>query len=165
MVNLVLHIGSNIGDREVNLSRCITLLDIHLGNLIKSSQIYATEAWGYKDQPEFLNQALLFSTTKSPTEVLAITKKIECVIGKEKEFFWGPRRIDIDIIFYGDLVLDESYLAIPHPRMTNRKFVLAPVVDIIPEYIHPVHGVSMKKMLELCDDASYVYPSIEKQII
>ena len=156
MVNLVLHIGSNIGNREENLSRCISLLDIHLGTIIIASEVYSTEAWGIKDQPDFLNQALVVATSMSPEEVHRMTTKVECIIGKEKEYIWGPRRIDIDIIFYGDQILNLANLVIAHPRMENRRFVLEPLLEIIPDFVHPVSGKTIKEMYNECDDPSYV---------
>ena len=162
MFNLVLHSGSNIGNREENLSRCIALLDIHIGKLVKASPVYATEAWGFKDQPEFLNQALLYKTGKSPMEVLNILKKIECVIGKEKEFFWGPRRIDIDIIFYGDQIINTVNL---ESKMEKRRFVLQPLNDIVPNFLHPTLSKSISSLLDECDDSLYVFLAKETQLL
>ena len=157
MIDLILHIGSNIGNREANLSACIDLLQIHLGDIINTSGIYATEAWGIKDQPEFLNQAIHLNTFLPAGDVLRIIQKVECIIGKEKEFHWGPRRIDIDIIFYGDKIIDESGLKVPHPRMQDRAFVLLPLQDIVPEFIHPIMKVSVDQLVKECKDQSYAH--------
>ncbi len=157
VIDLILHIGSNIGDRETNLSSCVELLQIHLGDIVASSGIYATEAWGIKDQPEFLNQAIHIKTYLSAEDVLRIIQKIECIIGKEKEFHWGPRKIDIDIIFYGNHVVDKEGLRIPHPRMQDRAFVLLPLQEIIADFIHPVLKVPVKNLVLQCQDPSYAY--------
>lgn len=160
MIDLILHIGSNIGNREENLSACLRLLNIHCGEIINTSGLYATEAWGMKDQPEFLNQAIQLKTFQSPEEILKNIQKIECIIGKDKEFHWGPRRIDIDIIFYGSEIIETDSLKVPHPRMQDRAFVLFPLMDIIPEFIHPVFKTSVRKLLEECKDTSYAYKII-----
>ena len=157
VIEMILHIGSNIGDRENNLAQCRQLLSMHLGEVTEVSDIYATEAWGITDQPEFLNQAIRVSTLTSPSKVLKIIQKIECIIGKEKEFHWGPRRIDIDIIFYGDKIINESELTIPHPEMHKRAFVLHPLMDIIPDFMHPVYQKTISQLLDQCKDRSYAH--------
>jgi len=165
VIDLILHIGSNIGDREENLSTCLRLLNIHCGEIINKSDIYATEAWGIKDQPEFLNQAIHLKSYQSPEDILKNIQKIECIIGKEKEFHWGPRRIDIDIIFYGNEIIETDSLTIPHPMMQKRAFVLLPLMDIIPDYIHPSLKLSIRKLSEDCMDSSYAHKIIVDPVI
>jgi len=165
VVNLILHIGSNIGDREKNLHHCVELIKTHLGSILQKSEVYATEAWGIKDQPEFYNQALSITTSLSPHNVQKITQKIEFIIGKEKEYLWGPRKIDIDILFYGNKIINDSILIVPHPRMEQRNFVLVPLMDIISEFIHPVSGLTIREMYTQCKDTSYVHPIIHDHIL
>jgi 2-amino-4-hydroxy-6-hydroxymethyldihydropteridine diphosphokinase len=155
VADLILHIGSNIGQKEENLNRCLSLLQLHVGQIIKTSGIYATEAWGVKDQAEFFNQCIQLATLLSPYDVLHTIQKIECIIGKEKQFHWGPRKIDIDIIYYDDLILNEKYLTIPHAQISHRNFVLAPLADLAPHKLHPVLGKTSDQLLTQCQDQSY----------
>jgi 2-amino-4-hydroxy-6-hydroxymethyldihydropteridine diphosphokinase len=111
------------------------------------SPVYETEPWGETEQPDFLNICLAADTTQLPHELLTSIKEIEQELGRENTYRWGPRLIDIDIIFYDDVVVAEEGLNIPHSRLAERVFVLAPLADIAPDWVHPITGKSVVEML------------------
>src|ERR1041385_7937434 len=125
--NVFLLIGGNLGDRLDNLSRCTDLIRAELGPIIKLSSIYETAPWGKSDQPNYLNQAIQIETKFDPTELLTRCLSIEKQLGRERDQKWGARLIDIDIIYFNDLIMNSQDLIIPHPRMAERKFVLEPL--------------------------------------
>lgn len=134
--NVYLSLGSNLGDRARNLQNAVTSLAPQVQTQIKSS-IYETEPWGYSDQPSFLNQVIKGDTSLEPFELLAFLKEIEVLLGRQETFRFGPRIIDLDILFYDDLILDTPTLTIPHPRIAERAFVLIPLAEIDPDLSHP----------------------------
>jgi 2-amino-4-hydroxy-6-hydroxymethyldihydropteridine diphosphokinase len=139
-------LGTNIGDREANLCEARKALAPKV-IIIKESPIYITPPWGYEDQPEFLNQVLEVQTKMRPGRLLAYLKRIEKKMGRMKTFRNGPRLIDLDILFYGQRVIERSKLRIPHPRLHERSFVLVPLKDIAPEFNHPVLNMMVETML------------------
>jgi len=139
-------LGTNIGDREANLCEARKALAPKV-IIIKESPIYITPPWGYEDQPEFLNQVLEVQTKMRPGRLLAYLKRIEKKMGRMKTFRNGPRLIDLDILFYGQRVIERSKLCIPHPRLHERSFVLVPLKDIAPEFNHPVLNMTVETML------------------
>lgn len=139
-------LGTNIGDREANLCEARKALAPKV-IIIKESPIYITPPWGYEDQPEFLNQVLEVRTKMRPGRLLAYLKRIEKKMGRMKTFRNGPRLIDLDILFYGQRVIERSKLCIPHPRLHERSFVLVPLKDIAPEFNHPVLNMTVETML------------------
>ncbi|HVB75482.1 MAG TPA: GTP cyclohydrolase MptA [Ktedonobacteraceae bacterium] len=141
-----LALGSNLGDRRGNLSAALQRLR-EIMKITTTSSVYDTEPVGYSDQPRFLNIALRGQTTLTPRELLKAAKQIEQTLGRQTTFRNGPRPIDIDIIFYDHLRLVEDDLVIPHPRMAERAFVLAPLAEIASDYIDPVSGKSMQQLL------------------
>ncbi|HSB66342.1 MAG TPA: 2-amino-4-hydroxy-6-hydroxymethyldihydropteridine diphosphokinase [Anaerolineales bacterium] len=140
-----LSLGSNLGDRTLNLQTAIAHLAPNV-RVISQSSIYETEPWGYADQPTFLNQVVKASTSMEPIELLDFLKETEISVGRQETFRFGPRVIDLDILFYDDLVLDTSRLTIPHPRIAERAFVLIPMAEIDPNFRHPIFN---KTILEL----------------
>lgn len=150
MNDIFLSLGTNVGDRLINIKNTV----IELKNILrveKISYIYETEPWGYIDQNKFLNLCIQGSTDMGPQELLIEMKKLEAKIGREKTFQWGPRLIDIDILFYDDLTLQEDKLVLPHSGIEERAFVLIPLLDINPNFIHPVLN---KSVLELSKNVS-----------
>ena len=135
-IPVTLSIGSNLGDRKSNLEAVHTALPPAV-TVRKMSSLYETEPWGYADQPDFLNQIILVDTYLSAQDLLTYVKKIELDIGRESNFRYGPRLVDIDIIFYGEEVIQEPDLEIPHPRYKERAFVLVPLAEICPDLILP----------------------------
>jgi len=153
---IYLALGTNLGDRLANLHAAIDLLSppIVLG---PRSKIYETAPWGYTDQPAFLNMAVKCETDLEPESLLKRLKQIEVQAGRVKTFRWGPRLIDIDILFYDDLVLESESLTIPHPHLHKRAFVLVPLADIAPDFVHPILDKTVAQLLTKCD-ASGVKP-------
>lgn len=138
MTHLVyLALGSNLGDRLGNLRSSISHLPPKVNHIIQSP-VYETQPWGYSDQPDFLNQCIKANTVLEPTELLAYLKDIEVSMGRQETFRFGPRLIDLDILFYDDLVIDSPSLTIPHPRIGERAFILIPLADIAADLYHPV---------------------------
>lgn len=145
-------IGGNLGDREANLGAARERIAACCGPLIARSSIYATAAWGMHDQPDFLNQALLIDTPLGARILLRSLLDIERGMGRSRDQRYGPRNIDIDILFFNDEVLDEPDLHIPHPRMSARRFVLVPLAELAPDLRHPVTGQTVAEMLADCPD-------------
>ena len=142
---IYLSLGSNLGDRLANLRNAINLLPPKVQPEVKSS-IYETEPWGYADQPAFLNQVIRADTTLEPSDLLEFLKQIEAKLGRQQTFRFGPRVIDLDILFYDDLVLETPKLTIPHPRIAERAFVLVPMAEIAPYMCHPVLGKTIQDL-------------------
>jgi len=141
-------IGSNLGNRQENCLEAIKRLEQYGLSVPKRSSMIETEPWGVTDQPYFINMAIEAETDLSPEELLLLLKNIEQSMGRVKSVHWGPRVIDLDILFYDDRIIDSADLQIPHPRLHERDFVLSPLREIAPEKIHPVlkQKVSVLKM-------------------
>lgn len=134
-------LGGNLGDREGNLEKAIALLNEKAGRITLVSSLYETAAWGKTDQPAFLNQAVALETNLSALEVLDHALNIEQELGRIRKDKWGERLIDIDLILFGDEVINIlDKLQVPHPHMQNRKFVMEPLAEIAPDAVHPVLG-------------------------
>ena len=132
-------IGSNIGERSNNLDCAIEMLNLTNGIEVTAVSSYINTApVGYTEQPDFLNAAVEVKTTLSAQELLGVCNHIERALKRERIIRWGPRTIDLDILLYGDLILCDNKLTIPHPRMINREFVIKPLYEIAPQAIHPV---------------------------
>lgn len=131
---IFLSLGTNLGDRQENLSKARELLEPQV-HVIAASPIYETAPWGYRDQPAFLNQVLQVETVLAPHDLLVYLKQIEAQLGRQPNFHYGPRLIDLDILIYNDLTIDEEGLQIPHPHLTERAFVLVPLADLAPELV------------------------------
>ncbi len=144
-----LALGSNLDDRLSNLKQAIAALTPQL-DVKKKSRVYETPPWGYEDQPKFLNQVVRAKTYLEPEPLLKHLKRLEVALGRKESFPNGPRLIDIDILFYDDLILHSPSLVIPHPRLHERAFVLLPLMDIDPELVHPVNRKTVREMLEGC---------------
>jgi 2-amino-4-hydroxy-6-hydroxymethyldihydropteridine diphosphokinase len=143
-----LSVGSNLGDRRRNLTRAVKAIAGLAGiSDIRVSSIYETEPVGYRDQPFFLNIGLVMAVRCKPGELLDRLMEVEADLGRVRGKPGGPRTIDIDILFFGSRVLDEEGLTVPHPRIEERGFVLAPLVELDPELVHPRTGIGLKRML------------------
>ena len=151
-VTCYLGLGSNLGQREENLRQAVA----HVGALMAVtavSAVYETPPWGVTEQPDFLNICLAGETTLPPPLLLTALKAIETRMGRQPTYRWGPRLIDIDLLFYGDWVVADPDLIIPHPRLVERAFVLAPLADIAPDFIHPQNHKTVSAMLSELDCA------------
>ena len=157
MNNAYLLIGGNLGDRLANLNNAIQKIELHCGKIISSSTIYETAAWGFTEQPPFFNQALQVETALSATELMQQLLIIELSLGRERLLPLGPRNIDLDIIYFNNEIIQNNIVSIPHPRMEQRNFVLIPLNEIAPTYLHPVLNIPTSTLLKQCKDESHVY--------
>jgi len=148
--------GSNLGNRAANLRAAISALPSAGFHVTKVSSFYETEPLDYLDQPWFLNCVVEGDTDQQPLDLLKALRTIESQLGSTKPFAKGPRLLDIDILLFGDQSIDTPQLQIPHPRMLNRKFVLAPLAEIAPELQHPSWPANARELLAHCSDSSVV---------
>jgi 2-amino-4-hydroxy-6-hydroxymethyldihydropteridine diphosphokinase len=144
-----LGMGSNLGDRQEYLDDACRELSAHQSvKVIQSSSLYETEPVGYLAQGWFLNQVVEIETTLAPDELLRFTQDIENKLGRKRLIHWGPRVIDLDILLYGNRIINTPSLTVPHPRMYERCFVLMPLREIAPDLIHP-DGISTQQHLDM----------------
>jgi 2-amino-4-hydroxy-6-hydroxymethyldihydropteridine diphosphokinase len=160
ITQLFLSLGGNLGNTREIFEGAYPLIEKKIGKISVYSSIYQTQAWGPIPQDDFLNQVLLVSTTLNPqaclTEMLAIEKEF----GRERKERWGPRTLDLDLLYYGDMIIVEADLVIPHPRIAERKSILTPLAEIAPMYVDPVSGLTANAMLLACEDTSEVNRSV-----
>jgi len=145
-----LALGSNLGNRAANLKEALASLSPQMEVKAKS-KVYETPPWGHTEQDKFFNQVVMVKTYLEPEPLLKHLKRLEVALGRKASFQNGPRLIDIDILFYDDLVLESPALVIPHPHVHERGFVLLPMLDIAPDLVHPVRQKSVRDMLAGCD--------------
>lgn len=145
-----LALGANLGDRQANLLQAIQAI-CTFASVECLSSFYETRPVGYLDQPDFLNMACQIKTELPPQELLASLKQIERQMGRQSSFRNAPRPIDIDILLYDDLILKTRGLTIPHPRMSERAFVLVPLAEIAPDIVHPVSKLTISELLQRVD--------------
>ncbi len=156
---LVLSTGSNLGNRQQNLADASGLIRGMLGSIRQSSSLYESPSWGYSSEHSYYNHCIEVQTELAPGECMQQILEIERMMGRERKGKgYGDRVIDIDILFYDDLILDLDRLKIPHERMHERKFVLLPLAEILPELHHPVFHKSVRELLEQCSDPVNVHP-------
>ncbi|MBO8153457.1 2-amino-4-hydroxy-6-hydroxymethyldihydropteridine diphosphokinase [Thermovirga sp.] len=145
---VAISMGSNLGNRLSSLRKAILLLKKEGFNIIKTSDVFETPPFGVTNQPRFLNACLLMDTEINPADLLEKLKKIENEVGRIQRFRWGPREIDLDIIFYDEKVIDGPSLKVPHPHMHERPFVLIPLKQISPQWVHPILKKTVEQMAE-----------------
>ena len=156
--NVYLLLGSNLGNKLNNLHQAALMLGQQAGEVEKQSRVYETLAWGVEDQPSYLNQVLQIHTKLSPEALLQAINQIEAGMGRERRIRWESRLIDIDILYYNEMIWQTANLVIPHPQIANRKFTLVPLAEIAPDFIHPVLKLSSQDLLNACPDTLTVTP-------
>jgi 2-amino-4-hydroxy-6-hydroxymethyldihydropteridine diphosphokinase len=152
MAKAFLLIGGNLGDRLLNLEEAVVEIEKSAGNIIRQSKVYETAAWGITGQPSFLNQAVSIQTQLAATPLLSTLLKIEQKLGRKRKLKFGPRLIDIDILFFDNEVISSPDLVIPHPELQNRRFALVPLHEIAPQLKHPILNKTVTEMLSFCPD-------------
>jgi 2-amino-4-hydroxy-6-hydroxymethyldihydropteridine diphosphokinase len=143
-------LGTNLGERLSNLREAIKALLPEI-TVLAESHVYKTPPWGYEEQPAFLNMVAKAETELGPEFLLKYLKQLEVGLGREQNFRWGPRLIDLDILFYNNRVINTPPLVIPHPRLHERAFVLVPLADVAPELVHPILRKSVSQLLAEVD--------------
>jgi 2-amino-4-hydroxy-6-hydroxymethyldihydropteridine diphosphokinase len=144
--------GGNTGNRLNNLKTASKTIEQRCGPILKRSFFYETAAWGMDGEPDFINQLLLIKTELDPEKLLSILLGIESEMGRTRQQIYASRDIDIDILYYNDIVYHSASLTIPHPRISQRKFALVPLAEIAPELVDPVLSINMTKLLNRCND-------------
>ena len=152
MNTVYLLLGSNMGDSEQMLSVATNMIEKNIGKLTTSSVIYKTAAWGKEDQPDFLNQIIIVSSLLSSSTLLKEIFIIEKEMGRVRTTKNAARVIDIDMLFFNDEIIQTENLTVPHKQIQNRKFVLVPLAEIAPDFIHPVLKKSSLELLSICSD-------------
>ncbi len=147
MTKVFLALGSNIGDKKQHLNDAIELLRKHVNDIL-TAKFYETKPQYYQEQNTFINTVLVGFTNFNPKDLLHFIKEVEKQIGRKKRFRFGPREIDIDILFYGDLIFKNENLVIPHPLLQEREFVLKPFLDLEPNFVHPQLRKTIKNLYE-----------------
>ncbi len=150
-IEIYLGLGSNEGDREQLMAEAIELLSVALGAPLRISSLVETEPWGFSSSNKFLNMVAVFATTLSPEELLKVTESVERRLGRLTKSIvttgYMDRSMDIDILFYGDRIISTPHLVIPHPRLHERLFVLQPLAEIAPFFVHPQLGKNVSQLL------------------
>ncbi len=160
MTQLFLSLGGNLGNTREIFEGAYPLIEKKIGKISVYSSIYQTQAWGPIPQADFLNQVLLVNTSLKAESCLAEILEIEREFGRERKERWGPRTLDLDILYYGDKVIAESNLSIPHPRIAERKFILTPLAEIAPTFTDPASRKTMVTLLADCSDKGQVNRSV-----
>ena len=156
MNEVYLQLGSNIGDRLDNLDQSIKIITERIGNVLEKSSVYESTPWGVENQRNFLNQVIFVKSNFDPYTILDLVLQIEKDMGRIRIEKWGERIIDIDILFIDDLIIESENLCIPHEFIAKRKFVLQPICEIAPGFIHPRLNKTISKLLEECIDEEKV---------
>jgi 2-amino-4-hydroxy-6-hydroxymethyldihydropteridine diphosphokinase len=155
-IDAYLLLGANLGDRADTFRRATEAITEQIGPVRGESSRWETAPWGITDQPAFLNQVLCVETRLSAPEVLARLLQIERDLGRIRYEKWGARVIDLDILYFGTAIIQESDLSVPHPHLPGRRFVLAPLAELAPHFVHPVLGLTNQQLLDRCPDSSQV---------
>ena len=145
-------LGGNQGDVKATIAKAIAIIESQLGCLVKASQWYSTQAWGPVEQPDFINIAIAIKTRLPASLAMLKLLAIERQLGRKRDVPYGPRTIDIDMLYYGQQKCHCQVLTVPHPHISKRRFVLQPCIDIIPNWTDPKHKVTIQTLLKHCQD-------------
>lgn len=156
MFCVFLGLGTNLGDRRANLSDAVGLLSQTVGEIASKSDIYQTAAWGITDQPDFYNQVIKVHTHLFPLQLMASILDIEQQMGRQRIVKWGERLIDIDILFFENIIISTPNLIIPHPFIFQRRFVLEPLLDVQRNFVHPVYKRTVEELIQTTSDDSTI---------
>ena len=157
MYKVFLGIGGNIGNKQLNFIKVAHLIKTRLGEIIKASSIYETPPWGFISEDHFWNQVLITETEMQPETILKEIHEIETEFGRKRTIGkYTSRKMDIDILYFDDIYLETENLIIPHPKLQNRRFVLVPLVEIAPDFKHPLFRLTNLQLLENCKDESVI---------
>jgi 2-amino-4-hydroxy-6-hydroxymethyldihydropteridine diphosphokinase len=152
----VLMLGANLGRREATLAAACDMIRRRAGEITGLSSLYEGAAWGVPNQPAYLNRAAVIRTSLRPAELLETLQGIEAGLGRRPAGRWMPRHLDIDILFYGDAIIATEKLSVPHPLIAQRRFVLEPLTEIMPQFVHPQLNKTIRSLLRHCPDAGRV---------
>ncbi len=155
MQYVYLSLGSNQGDRIATLCKAVDEIEQQIGRVLETSSYYETEPWGFTDDTNFINQVIKIQTNLTPEQILLKSQGIERQLGRKRVLTtqrYSGRTIDIDILFIDDLIINTENLTVPHPHLHERNFVLQPMCEIAPEFVHPIIGNNIKQLTESCDD-------------
>ncbi|MEY4273746.1 MAG: 2-amino-4-hydroxy-6-hydroxymethyldihydropteridine diphosphokinase [Bacteroidota bacterium] len=156
MKHVFLSLGGNLGNTQEIFERTYPMIENKVGPILQKSSLYQTAAWGLTDQADFLNQVVLLESSLTPNEILAEIQVIEKALGRERQVTWGPRTLDLDILFIDQELIQESDLQIPHPHIQDRKFILIPLHEIAADLNHPIYNKSIRELLNESKDTSAV---------
>jgi 2-amino-4-hydroxy-6-hydroxymethyldihydropteridine diphosphokinase len=156
MNDVYLLLGSNLGDRQQFLQKAIQYIENEIAPVVKASSVYETQSWGKTDAPDYLNQVILVQTNTPPQTILKKILDIEIILGRRREEKWGSRTIDIDILFYGQAIINEPGLHIPHPELHKRRFTMEPLSEIAPQFVHANYKRSLLEMKNELQDSLIV---------
>ncbi len=162
--DVILGLGSNVGDRVDHLSKALSFVIQDIGPLLKKSHIIESSPWGITDQATFLNQVVLVGSELGAFEILAAINRYQKAHRNVNYKKWGPRSIDIDILYFGSYCIFAENLEIPHPEICNRRFVVHSLAEIVPEFCHPIYGKSQQQLLDECNDPGKITQYLNAQI-
>jgi 2-amino-4-hydroxy-6-hydroxymethyldihydropteridine diphosphokinase len=152
MHHCYLLLGSNLGNRAQQLSEACNLVELFVGDIAQKSSVYETLPWGLTEQPNFYNQVIKVETSLNPQDLLMTLLQIEEKLGRERLQKWDARKIDLDILYFDQLIINHPELKIPHPEIANRRFTLVPLVEIASAYLHPILKKTNQELLKNCKD-------------
>lgn len=157
MEKVYLCLGGNIGDTRSYLQNAVAMIGRRIGRVVSQSAVYQSEPWGFNAEQMFLNQVVVAETELEPHAVLELCLQIEAELGRTRSGNgYEPRTIDIDIVFFGQQIINQPDLQVPHPLMHRRNFVLRPLCDVATDFVHPVFGLTVKQLAAICDDKAVV---------
>ena len=151
-----LSLGGNLGNTQEIFETCYPMIENKVGPILQQSNLYQTAAWGLQDQADFINQVILIETELSPAALLKEIQAIEKFLGRKRSITWGPRTLDLDILFIDQQIIQTEHLQIPHPHIQDRKFILIPLQEIAPDYVHPLMEKTILQLLQETQDTSAV---------